>query len=620
MTITNDDIARAVAGTTITTNFLTTVMARGDAVALHAGHEADAATFTWAQYADHAARLAGALAELGVGQGDRVVLLMQNRPEFHFTDIAVLLVGATPISIYTSSSAEQIRYLAHHCNARVAIAESGELLDRVLEVRDQLPTLEHVVALDAHAGVPTGVERWDDLLGAAPVDIERAAHIALPSDLATVIYTSGTTGDPKGVMLDHANVCWTQESLRIRLGFSTEGSRVVSYLPMAHIAERMVSHYTGLTLGYEITTCADLHDVLVAFQATRPQLLFGVPRTYERIHGGVRALLASNPEQEAVFDRALAIGHGVASARASGIDLTPERLTEWEQVDSVSLRPIRELLGLADVQCAVTAAAPMPVEIIDFFRSLGIPLSEMYGLSESSGPGTWDPLHVRVGTVGRAIPGLEVELASDGEVLLRGGNIFRGYLDDPVRSAEALDADGWLHTGDIGELDADGYLRIVDRKKELIITAGGKNVSPANLEAALKAQPLIGQACAIGDDQPYLVALVVLDPDVAPVWAARHGIEAEPGAPSLDAPSLDALARDERVVAEVAHEVHEANQRFSHTEQIRRFVLLGDEWQPDSAELTPTMKLKRRGIVARYADEIAAMYAETIGTEPHPRP
>ena len=328
-----------------------------------------------------------------------------------------------------------------------------------------------------------------------------------PDDLATVIYTSGTTGDPKGVMLDHANVCWTQESLSRALDFSTEGYRVVSYLPMAHIAERMVSHYSGLTLGYEITACPDLHLVLAAFQQTRPQLLFGVPRTYERIHSGVRAVLAADPDNEARFDRALVVGRQVAAARASGDEPSAQLHTDWERVDAETLRPVRELLGLADVECAVTAAAPMPVEILEFFRALGVPLAEMYGLSESSGPGTWEPRFVRPGTVGRAIPGVELRLADDGEVMLRGGNVFRGYLDDPKRTAEALDLDGWLRTGDVGELDDDGYLRIVDRKKELIITASGKNVSPANLEAALKAQALVGQACAVGDGEPYLVAL-----------------------------------------------------------------------------------------------------------------
>jgi long-chain acyl-CoA synthetase len=261
---------------------------------------------------------------------------------------------------------------------------------------------------------------------------------------------------------------------------------------------------------------------------------------------------------------------------------------------------VRQLLGLDALRVAVTAAAPIPVEILQFFRALGVPLSEMYGLSESSGPATWEAKRVRLGTVGHAIPGLELRLRDDGEVVIRGGNVFRGYLDDPAQTAAALDGDGWLLTGDIGELDGDGYLRIVDRKKELIITAGGKNISPANLESALKAQPLIGQAAAIGEGEPYVVALLVLDPDVAPVWAAQHGVTAS---------NLPELAADPTVLAEIAHEVDEVNKRFSRAEQIRRFKVLGDDWLPDSEELTPTMKLKRRGIVAKYAAEIAELYS-----------
>jgi long-chain acyl-CoA synthetase len=271
----------------------------------------------------------------------------------------------------------------------------------------------------------------------------------------------------------------------------------------------------------------------------------------------------------------------------------------FAEVDDATLRPVRQLLGVDAVRVAVTAAAPIPVEILDFFRGLGLPLSEMYGLSETTGPATWEPERVRPGTVGRPIPGMELELADDGEVLCRGGNVFRGYLADPERTAEALDAGGWLHTGDIGEIDDDGYLRIVDRKKELLITAGGKNISPANIETALKAQPLIGQACVIGDGRPYLVALLVLDPDVAPVWAARQGIPAA---------SIAQLAVDPEVLAAVGREVGEVNRHFSRAEGVKRFLVLGDEWQPDSEELTPTMKLKRRRILAKYAKEIDELY------------
>jgi long-chain acyl-CoA synthetase len=417
-----------------------------------------------------------------------------------------------------------------------------------------------------------------------------------------VIYTSGTTGDPKGVMLDHANICWTIESLRLALSYDTEGFRLVSYLPMAHIAERVVSHYSCLTLGYAITTCPDLHYLATYLRETEPELLFGVPRTYERVHSGIRAVLAADPGKTDEFERALAIGLEVAAAHALGDTPAPDLARAFEEVDAATLRPVRQFLGLDALRVAVTAAAPIPVEILHFFRALGVPLSEMYGLSESSGPATWEPERVRLGTVGRAIPGLELRLAGDHEVIVRGGNVFRGYLEDPALTAETLDRDGWLHTGDIGEIDDDGFLRIVDRKKELIITAGGKNISPANLESALKAQPLIGQAAVIGDGQPYIVALLVLDPDVTPVWAAQRGLSASTPAE---------FAADPTVAQEVAREVDDVNRRFSRAEQIRRFKILGDDWLPDSEELTPTMKLKRRGILAKYSAEIADLYLES---------
>ena len=613
MPIANDDIARAVQGQTIPRRFLQTVDVYGDSMALRWMRDAGAVELTYREYADRAARVAGALSELGAGRGTRVVLMLGNRPEFHVADVATMLTGATPISIYSSSSAEQVRYLAHHSAATIAIVEHAEYLDRVLSVRDALPDLAHVVVIDEpEDGVPDGVLRWLDLVGASPVDLEAAAHIARTDDLATVIYTSGTTGDPKGVMLDHANVCWTEESLRIALGFPTDGFRLVSYLPMAHVAERMTSHYGGLTHGYQITVCPDLHEVLSVFQHARPNILFGVPRTYERIHSGLRAVLAGDPDNEATFDAALAVGREVAAMHASGAEPTGDLASVWERVDAETLGPVRELLGLGDVRCAVASAAPMPVEILEFFRSLGLPLAEMYGLSESSGPVSWEPHRVRLGTVGRAIPGLELRVGSDGEVLVRGGNVFRGYLDDRARTLEALDADGWLHTGDIGQIDADGYLRIVDRKKELIITASGKNISPANIESALRAQPLISQACVVGDGRPHLVAIIVLDAEVAPVWAAAHGAGVVAGASEHPG----ALVNDPAVAAEVAREIHDVNERFSHSEQIRRFLFLGEEWLADSDELTPTMKLKRRSILAKYAGEIDALYDDEAGIEP----
>ena len=576
--VTNEMLADQTRGQTVPSRFLQTVRSRPDAVALRARDGDGWQESTFAEYAEDACRVAAGLQELGVGRGDRVVLMMRNRPEFFVADMAALLVGATPISIYNSSAPEQVQYLAGHCDAKVAILEDVGYLERFLKVRSELPALEHIVLMEDPDGVaPDDVRAWDSLLALDPVDIEAATKIAQPSDLATVIYTSGTTGPPKGVMLDHANICWTAESLRLTLEHvSPEGRRLVSYLPMAHIAERMTSYYQQAMFGYEVTSCPEARDVASYLPQVRPEIIFAVPRIWEKVYAGIQAVVAADPAQKEAFERALETGD-----------------------DSV-LGPVRELLGLDQVISAITGAAPLPVEILEFFRALGVPMAEIYGMSESSGPMTFDAVEVRVGTVGRALPGCEVKLAEDGEVICRGGNVFRGYLNDPAKTAEALDADGWLHSGDIGEFDDDGYLRIVDRKKELIITAGGKNISPANLEAALKTLPLVGQVCAVGDARPYVVALVVLDPEVAPVWAREHDIGFR---------SLADLAEQPEVRAELEEGLGQVMERFNQAERIKKIALLGDEWLPDSDELTPTSKLKRRTILAKYADQIEALYA-----------
>jgi long-subunit acyl-CoA synthetase (AMP-forming) len=575
--VTNEMLAEQTRGQTVPSRFLQTVRARPDAVALRAKDGEGWREMTFAEYADAAGRVAGGLQELGVGRGDRVVLMMRNRPEFYVADMGALLVGATPISIYNSSAPEQVQYLAGHCEAKAAILEDVGFLERFLKVRSELPALEHIVVMeDPESVAPDDVGSWDALLASRPVDLDGASTVAQPSDLATVIYTSGTTGPPKGVMLDHANIVWTAESLRMTLAHvAAEGRRLVSYLPMAHIAERMTSHYQQALLGYEVTTCPEASEIAAYLSQVRPEIFFGVPRIWEKVYAAVQVVVSSDPKQKEAFGRALETG------------------------DDTVLRPVRELLGFDQTITAISGAAPIPLEIFQFFCSLGVPLAEIYGLSECSGPMTFDAVEIRPGTVGRALPGCEVKLAEDGEVICRGGNVFRGYLNDPAKTADALDADGWLHSGDIGEIDDDGYLKIVDRKKELIITAGGKNISPANLEAALKSFPLIGQACVIGDGRPFVSALLVLDPEVAPAWAKQRGI---------DGASLAELAEHPDMRTEIEQSVADANKRFSNVERVKKFALLGEEWLPDSEELTPTMKLKRRGIHTKYADVIDELY------------
>ena len=566
MTTTDAQLAEATRGQTVATLFRDTVRAMPTQVALRAKAGEGWVETTYAEYADGACRVAAALSALGVAPGDRVVLMMRNRPEFHLADVGVLLAGATPISIYNSSSAEQIAYLTGHCGASVAIVEDEGYLHRLLEVRDQLPGLREIAVIEPPAaGAPAGIHTWSELLAHDPVDLDAAAELVAPADLATLIYTSGTTGPPKGVMIDHASVAWAIASLREILGpIDLAGARAVSYLPMAHIAERNTTHYLGLALGYEVTTCPEPGHVAQYLPEVRPRIFFAVPRVWEKIHAGVMAMAGADPERKVQLEGALAIGLRAADCRARDEELPADLAAQYATVEP-ALTGVLTALGLDQCLTAISGAAPIAVEILDFFRALGVPLSEVYGMSETCGLITWDPFRVKAGTVGRAIPGSELRLAEDGEVLSRGGHLFRGYLEDPEKTAETLDADGWLHSGDIGELDADGYLKIVDRKKELIITAGGKNISPANLESALKAQPLVGQACVIGDQRAFMSALVVLDAEVAPVWAKAQGIEAT---------SLVELADHAAVREEIDREVGTAMESFNNAERVKKLSLI----------------------------------------------
>ena len=588
---TSEEISARVAGQTVPSRFLDMLATHGSEVGFR-WKDVDGAwqEMTYDTFADQVARVAAGLAAIGVGRGDRVMLMIRNRPEFHVLDTAALFVGATPVSIYNSSSPEQIEYLCADAGAKVVIVEDRDYYERVAKVR---PSLDRVTAVGIVDQADTGADlTYAQLLDHQPVDLAAAATVAQPDDLATLIYTSGTTGPSKGVMIDHANVCWTVECLMEALHLETyAGKRIVSYLPMAHIAERMMSHYQPLFLGYDVACCPDPTQFAAYAGEIHPNIMFGVPRVWEKIYGGVHAVLAADPEKDKAFREAIEVAGPIREKMTWGT-ASAEEIETYEFLDAVAFSTVRGLVGLDELDAAVTGAAPIPAEMLAWFRTIGVPLSEIYGLSETSGPMTWAPYEVKPGLVGPACPGVEVRLDTDGEVLCRGGNVFRGYLNQPQKTADVLDADGWFHSGDIGELDDDGYLRIVDRKKELIITAGGKNVSPSNLEAALKMIPLVGQAIAIGDGRPFIAALVVLDPEYAPQWATARGI---------DDVTLPALAEHPDVVAEIDTELRGVMAGFNNAEQVKKVRVLGEEWLPDTDLLTPTSKLKRRGIHARYA-------------------
>lgn len=561
---------------------------------------------TFTALSDQVARVAGGLRSLGVEAGDRVAIMALNRPEFHVVDLATLMLGATPVSIYNSSAPEQISYMLGDCNAKVAVIEDA-FIERFARVTSELTSLTHLAVLDGDlgAGAPdVTVGTYADLLAAPPLDLGVEAQTAMSDDLATIIYTSGTTGNPKGVMLTHRNVCWTLESAAQAMTEqlddpSLAGYRHLSYLPMAHIFERLIGHYFMAFLGVQVSCLPNTADLAEYLREVKPNVLIGVPRVWEKLHAGVNAVLAADPDKATQFNDGLAAAAPLRAKMRDGT-ATEEDIATYDFLDQVAFSTVKSLLGLDETRIAISGAAPLRIDVLEWFDALGVPLTEGYGLSETTSVTTWSK-DVRFGYVGRALPGVEVVIADDGEILTRGGNVFAGYLNAPDKTADVM-TDDWFHTGDIGELDADGFLRIVDRKKELIITAGGKNVSPANLESALKSIPLVSQACAIGDQRPFVSALVVLDPDTATLWAANHGLTG-------DDASLANLAKNPDVIAEIDAALAEAMSSFNSAEAVKKVKVLGDEWLPDSDVLTPTSKLKRRGIHARFATEIEELYA-----------
>jgi long-chain acyl-CoA synthetase len=581
---------------TVAEAFQLTAAANPDRCALRL--KEDAFTMTWREYAERVRSVAAGLAALGLERGHTLAIMVTNRPEFHFFDSAALHLGATPFSIYNTYAREQIQYQVQDAGARILVTEKA-FLDRVGSVEG----VEHVVVVDAdnldEARTIADVEAEGD----PEFDFEAAWRGVGPDDILTLIYTSGTTGPPKGVQLTHANLMSAVRGFDELIAFPADG-RVVSWLPMAHIAERACSHYLPMLVGFTTTCCPNPREVVAYLPEVRPTWFFAVPRIYEKLKAAMEAGMAAEPDEakKAASQWALEVGLRRVRAEQAGQEVPAELAQEYAKADELVLSKIRARLGLDAIESINVGAAPTPREVIEFFHAIGIPLAELWGMSETTGYGACNPPErIKIGTVGPVAPGAEIKLAEDGEVLMRGPMVTPGYRNQPEKTREALDEDGWLHTGDVGEFDEDGYLKIVDRKKELIIGAGGKNMSPANIEAKVKASsPLIGQAIAIGDARPYNVALITLDPDVAPAFGAQHGIEDR---------SVEALAENPAVLEEVQRGIDAANEQLGRVEQIKRFKVLPTEWQPGGDELTPTMKLKRKPIHERYRREIEALYA-----------
>ena len=576
------DAPRALAARTLCEAFQATAADHGDALALAAFGRDE--TWTWSEYAQAVRRRAAGLAGLGVTRGDVVCLMLANRPEFNICDAAAMHLGALCCSIYNTSSEEQIAYVLESSEPRVIFFEQA-FAPPLLAAHRAAGSAADIVVVDGSA--PAGALSLDELdrRGEESFDFEGSWRAIGPEDALCLIYSSGTTGPPKAVELTHDNML-SQIRAMDAVHPLTPGGRTISFLPHAHVADRWSTHYSSMVYGSSVH-CLDDPKQLFAYSAqVRPTGWGGVPRIWEKLKAALERMLSENPDPEARERSASALAVGLERAAAKDAGPVPDALeARWQQADRELFAPLRRALGLDEVEVFAVGSAPTPRHVLDFFDAVGIEICEMWGLTECSSNGAINPPGaIRRGTVGKPLPGLDVRIADDGEILLRGRMVMRGYRNDPERTAEAIDADGWLHTGDVGVLDGDGYLRIVDRKKELIINASGKNMSPVNIESAIKAESsAIEHVVAIGDQRPFNVALVVLDPESAP-----------------------AGERAERLVAEA---VDRANRHLSRPEQIKRFHIVGEPWETGGPCLTPTSKLRRRPIAERYAAEIDRLYA-----------
>ncbi|TMC37232.1 MAG: long-chain fatty acid--CoA ligase [Chloroflexi bacterium] len=580
-------IDAAVSGKTICTLFADAVAKWGDQPALRWKNNGDWETLTWRGYRDQVAAVTLALRSLGFGAGQFGLIMARNVPEHVIADLGIVHAGGAAISVYNTLAPEQLEYVANHSQATVAFVEDEGFLRKFLAIQSSTPNLRHLVLVRGEA--PEGVMTWADLLvqgrelaAADPKSFEQSWRAVGPEDTVSLIYTSGTTGPPKGVVYSHNNILWTLES--VQRFWEIEPETLVSYLPLAHVAERFTSQ----------------------FLEARPTMFVGVPRVWEKLMAGLRAGIAAEPDEAKRQMVQGALSASIAAYRLRREDKpVPAEVAAAVERAAPLFTLLRSKVGLDRCTTAITSTAPCRPEVHEFWAGLGMPLYEVWGMSELTGPATVVPMDDhQAPSIGKPMPGVEVRLGEDGELLVRGGNVMVGYYKEPGKTADIIDADGWVHSGDIGELGSNGQFKIVDRKKELIITSAGKNISPANLEALAKSSPIIGQAVAVGDGRNFISVLVVLDPQVAPAWAKARGIEAS---------SMAGLAEHQLVVDEIRRALTEANAHLSRVEQFKRFTILPTEWSPESEELTPTMKLKRRVIHSKYQPQIEAMYATPPG-------
>ena len=553
---------------------------------------------TWKEYRDQSRLAARGFLRLGLQPRQGVVIMGYNRPEWFLADMGAIMAGALPAGIYVTSTPEQCQYISEHAEAAIAVLENRQYLEGFLAIRDRLPKLKAIVLMDGEHEAAVSWNRFLERGKETPEsELQTRLDAQKPEDVCTLIYTSGTTGPPKAVMLTHHNVTWTARKVAEAYKVNADDD-LISYLPLSHIAEQVVSLHSPMAMGGCSWFAESLEKLGENLREVRPHFFFAVPRVWEKMQAAIMAAGAANPplkKKISAWARGVGLQGGEAEQAGRGKPFL------YGLAHKLVFSKVRERLGLDRARVCSTSTAPISVDPLRFFLSLGIPILEVYGMSECTGPATFSyPDRYRLGKVGLAIDGTEIRTGEDGEVMMRGPHVFPGYYKNEAATKETLDDEGWLHSGDIGEIDAEGFLRITDRKKELLITSGGKNIGPQILESKLKQIPVVSQAVVVGDRRNYLAALVTLDP-------LRAAAEAEAaGSPVREPKDLASCAVFHQ---HLEKQVEEVNKTLARYETIKRFVILPEELSIEGGELTPTMKLKRRVIYQKYANEIERLYA-----------
>lgn len=562
---------------------------------------------TWANYAQKCRLFAGALIARDIPPHTHIAILSANAPQWVIADLGAMMARCIPVGIYTTSSPEELAYIARHCEAAILLLEDHAQWQKLAAIRDQLPALKCVVMLRDLDKIddPLAI-RFDDFLeeGRAHLDEVQARIAAIQmSDVATLIYTSGTTAEPKGVMLSHQNLSFTTGAAVKIVGSLVDNDCMVSYLPLSHIAEQMFSIHLAATFGYPVWFCDDITKLRDTLALARPTVFFGVPRVWEKFKAGIENRMAETAgTRKKVLEWARQVGREAGYYRIAHGEPQGKLRLEYATANKLVFHKIKSAIGFDRLRIGLSSAAPISFDVLEFFLSIDITILEIYGQSEDSGPTSANRPHpgqARLGTVGLPLPDVQVKIADDGEILVKGDNVFVGYYKDEAATKEALQ-DGWLHSGDLGQITPDGFLRVTGRKKEIIITAGGKNIAPTKIEGMLKKIDGIAQAVLIGDGQKYITALLTLDPERAPALATERGWPQE----------LETLATHPDFHTWLTTEIDTLNAQLARVSTVKKWTVLPHDFTIEANELTPSLKVKRRVIHQKYAPHIAQLYAE----------